>query len=74
MKFKIEHMRGVAGVDEMEVEIFDNVEAESAEEAIRECTDWPDGKNPDATIRSGSYCDYWLATAQNCEKCMAWGH
>jgi hypothetical protein len=71
--FKVEHMRGVAGVDETEVEIFDDVEAESPEAAIREFTDWPDGKNPDATNRSGSYCDYWMATAQNGERCMAWG-
>jgi hypothetical protein len=63
--FRVEHMRGWAGIDETEVEIIDDVEAESPEAAIREFTDWPDGKNPDATNRSGSYCDYWMATAQN---------
>jgi hypothetical protein len=54
------HSRGMAGVDETEVEEC-LVDASSAEEAVEQATDWPGGKNPEATNRAGSYCDYWYA-------------
>ena len=74
MRYTVEHMQGVAGIDEAAVERFENIEAESGIDAIRQSVggipaDWiatVDGRisslmNPEVTNRPGQYCDYWLA-------------
>ncbi len=61
--YTVEHMVGIAGVTEKDVETYEGIRAESPEQAVAQFTNWPDGKNPDSTQGgSGRYNDYWMAT------------
>lgn len=72
MKYTVEHMRGVAGADEKTIEEWEDVEADSAEEAIEECLceddmegwEWSDEKKRDSFglfHGSGRFNDYYFA-------------
>lgn len=60
MEYTVSHQRGIAGVDEREVERV-QVEAQSEAEAVKKASGWPDGRNPESTQGgSGRYNDYWM--------------
>ena len=71
MKVKLEHWKGIAGVDERRVNCF-VVNAESPTDALREyiAASWPittepdcsaTKMNPEAANKANSFCDYWMA-------------
>lgn len=70
-QYVVSHQRGIAGVDEREVERV-VVTAASEHDAISiasamEDGGWPGGRNPEATQGgSGSYNDYWMAERCEC--------
>jgi hypothetical protein len=58
--YTVSHQRGVAGVDEKEVERVE-VAAGSEVEAIQKASGWPFGINPESTQGgSGRWNDYWM--------------
>lgn len=60
MEYTVSHQRGIAGVDEREVERV-QVEAQNEAEAVEKASGWPDGRNPESTQGgSGRYNDYWM--------------
>ncbi len=73
MNYRVEHMQGVAGVDEKSVET-ETVMADSPIAAIRMVAGDLDGwverdgalENPDVSNDSGRYCDYWMALPARC--------